>query len=273
MSQTTVYLQLDSAEGKFFQYSKDPQEGYEKHVTEKTEKSEGGKVSYRKYYDEGIIGRYVGIDKRESPIGDQLQIVFETQTIRYVASVAMYYSQTQWTKHASAFMSYLKGMKAGRVYFCKPFTYQKKDAKNKTYGFEIIRCKVNPDGTVIYEADSADKNKTKKVDRYSQAYTTREGEVVDGEIPAIVWKKKQGKDVANTDDADEFFYKLFTENRTEGLAVSSHARQTAEFSDDDSENEVPASGPATNLPAAQKTVVNTVESTSDDDDDSDELPF
>jgi hypothetical protein len=47
---TKNYLQLEFSTGLFFKYSKNEEQGYEKHVSTK------GNTSYRKYYKEGITG-------------------------------------------------------------------------------------------------------------------------------------------------------------------------------------------------------------------------
>jgi hypothetical protein len=57
------YLELDQRDGRFFEYSKDPKDGFIQH------KTDAGRVSYRLTHDKGVFGTLKYINEKEDDFG------------------------------------------------------------------------------------------------------------------------------------------------------------------------------------------------------------
>ena len=77
------YLQLEFGSGMFFDYSKEPKEGYEEHTSTKSNKS------YRKYYKEGVSGVLESVSLYESKFGTQISMNVKEEDNVYFLPVAL----------------------------------------------------------------------------------------------------------------------------------------------------------------------------------------
>src|SRR5680860_449086 len=74
----TQWLDLDFTTSQFYDYSKDEQEGYEKHTTNT------GKVSYIKYFNKGIFGILQSINILDTNFGQRLAVRVRLEDDIYV---------------------------------------------------------------------------------------------------------------------------------------------------------------------------------------------
>lgn len=170
---TKIYLELDERKAKFFEYSKEPKEGFEKH------ESENGKVSYRKYYDGGAIGTLKFINEREEEFTKgkvkKLSIVLDNGDNRIYCTFNIMTSKGTMNQFVEQFIPFLPNMKQGEAYRLYPYEMENEytnSAGEKKTGINR--------GISVWTYDLDNDTKVAKVDK---AHTFGK----DGDIPAVVW--------------------------------------------------------------------------------------
>ena len=154
-----MYLQLDYKSGNLFEYSKEPQEGFEKHV------SKTGKESYRKYHKYGFEGTLNSVSVRDSDFGKQLSLAFEEGT--YI-NFGLLDSKGNVDQFAESVIKVLPQLNKNDKVKISPFNFIPEGEKYAKTGVSV----------------SINGEKTKGL---TNAYY-KDGKLVKGDVPAIVWK-------------------------------------------------------------------------------------
>jgi hypothetical protein len=211
MAKENIYLNLESGSGTLYQNSKTEQEGFVKHVNTKNT------ISYRKYFKMGVFGILRGVSIRPSSIGEQLSLAFEgAGDVMYYVSIPLRDMQQGISTYASAVISYLPYLVEGEPYKFSPWAMERKDnPEKKNYGVSFKYANI----------ETEEYDNSTKINRLSFSYY-KDGEIVEGEVPAGIWKKKAGKDFLDTTDRDEFLWNVLEENKfgatTESKATYVH---------------------------------------------------
>ena len=190
------YLQLDERKAQFFEYSKEPKQGFEKH--------EGTKISYRKYYDEGVKGTLKSITERpeEFPTGTvkKLQIVVEKGGDKYFMKLSILNQNKSMNQYTEQLIPVMPNLKVGEDYRFYPYEMEVEYTdKNGT-----VRTAKNR-GISVWTWDLDNNVKLVKVDR---AHSFAK----DGDIPQVVWEDvedlEEVKKVKNDRDRRNYLYKI-----------------------------------------------------------------
>lgn len=160
MSQKT-YLQLDYKSGTLFEYSADPKEGFEKHV------SKTGKESYRKYHKYGAEGTLNNVSVRDSNFGKQISIALEDGI--YV-NFGLNDQKGNIDQFAEQIIKVLPMVNKGDQIKITPYNFLPEGEKYNKSGISFV---VNGE-------------KTKGL---TNSYYDKEGKLVAGDVPAVKWKK------------------------------------------------------------------------------------
>lgn len=186
-----VYLQLEFSTGKIFEYSKEAKEGYEEYTSSK------GKVSYRKYH-RGVTGELDSVSIRDTQFGQEISVSLKQEgTVVYLTFGLMDQKGFVDNSYCEDLIGKLPNLQKGATYSINPFRFTPEGEKyDKT-------------GVSIKQGDS----KIEKV--FTNSYTTKEGESVKGDIPAVVWKKdatgKNKPSAASKEVRSDFFLEKLAE--------------------------------------------------------------
>jgi hypothetical protein len=155
------YLQLDYKSGFFFEYSTNEKEGYEK-VTSTT-----GKVGYRKYYKEGVSGVLESVSLYDGKFGKQISMTIKDSDgdLNYLP-VDIKDQKGNVAEYAESLTKLLPKLEKGLVVTVRGYNFLPEGQKYKKVGISI---------TV---ADT-------KLQGLTNAYYDKEGNLVEGNIPAI----------------------------------------------------------------------------------------
>lgn len=194
-----VYLQLEGATGRIFEYSKEEKEGFDKHESTK------GNVSYRKYYTKGLFGELLNVGIREFSIGPQITLALKKGDDIQVLQMPLYSQDGNIdNRYAESLIRFLPNMKKGESYRLYPYAMDIKDSKYKRYGV-----------SVHLSPDPENETKGEKVVPYLN-YSKNPKE--DTDIPNLEWAMKAGKNRptgASQDIKDEFLFQHL-QNAVEG---------------------------------------------------------
>lgn len=169
-----IYLSLDQKTGRFFEYSKEEKEGWEKHTY--TSKDGGTtKVTYRNYYLSGVRGVFKGIKLQDGKFGDQFQVGLEEEGITRILSFP-YKGQKGFhdDNFLVPFLKVLPNMQMGEVYTVKAYRFTPTDSIYEKSGVKV-------EDEVGESLDWA----------LSESYVKKTGEVVEGDIPPKKFKKNR----------------------------------------------------------------------------------
>lgn len=171
----TRYLQLDWKSSNLYEYSKNEQEGFEKHT------SDSGKVTFRKYEKKGITGELLNVGVRDSKIGQLLTLAFKVDGNITVVQFNLYDQRNQVDNtYPEAIIAHLGNLKKGETYTVVPYNLTKEAQKTydeKTDGREV-RDKYYDKRAVSFKQDGV------RVDMY---LSYAEGEELS--IPRLDWKE------------------------------------------------------------------------------------
>jgi hypothetical protein len=172
------FLQLEFGSGLFFDYSKEPKEGYEEYTSTK------GNKSYRKYYKEGVSGVLESVSLYESKFGTQISMNVKDGDNVYYLPVAVSDQGDNVDTYAESLIKLLPLLNKGDNVKVRGYNFIPKDKQYASIGMSI---------TVGEE-----KLKSKLTNAYFKKVTDTDGnetkEFVDGDIPALEWKvNKLGK--------------------------------------------------------------------------------
>ena len=158
------YLQLEFGTGMFFIYSKDEKQGYEKHTSTK------GNVSYRKYFKEGVSGVLESVSIYEGKFGNDISMNIKNGDDVYYVPVSIADQKGNVDTYAESLIKLLPELDRGMILTVKGYNFTPEGEKYAKIGISI-----SSEGTKI---KSTMKN----------AYF-KDGSLVEGDIPAIAWKK------------------------------------------------------------------------------------
>jgi len=162
---TKNYLQLEFGSGLFFDYSKDEKQGYEKHTSTK------GNVSYRKYYKEGVSGVLESVSLYEGKFGSQISMNIKNGDDVYYVPVDIVDQKGNVDTYAESLIKFLPQLEKGINISVRGYNFTPEGEKYAKIGISI----------------SVDGEKLKS--QMTNAYISKEGTLVEGDIPALTWKK------------------------------------------------------------------------------------
>lgn len=242
MALSKNYLQLEFGSGHFFDYSKEEKDGYVKHTSTK------GNVSYRKYYKDGVSGILESVSIYDGKFGQQISITIKEGDEIYYLPVDIYDQSKQVDNtYAESLIKLLPLLEKGQNVTITGYNFKPEDSKYSKIGISI---KV-----------SGEKLKSEITNSYY-----KDGELVPGDIPAIVWVEKLGKkkpSAASIEAKDEYLLSILEREE---------ARLTWKNNDNqNSSNEAPKEqAPKQEAAKSEPEAPAMPPSNSDDDDD---LPF
>jgi hypothetical protein len=248
MALSKNYLQLEFGSGYFFDYSKEEKDGYVKHTSTK------GNVSYRKYFKDGVSGILESVSIYDGKFGQQISMNIKDGDEIYYLPVDIYDQSKQVDNtYAESLIKLLPLLEKGQNVTVTGYNFKPEDSKYSRIGISI---KV-----------SGEKLKSEITNSYY-----KDGELVPGDVPPIVWVEKLGKkkpSAASIEAKDEFLLSIL-EAETERLTWKNENTNSQQ-----NDTEKPSSAPATAAPAtpapAQEQNATQIPPVSDDDDD--DLPF
>lgn len=201
-----VYLQLEFMSGKVFEYSKEPQEGYVEFTSSK------GNKSYRKYH-QGITGELDSVSIRDTNFGQELSISLKSEDSQMYLNFALK-DQKDFvdSNYAEDLISKLPNLEKGRTYTVNPFRFTPEGEKYDRTGVSI-------------------KQGDLKIERaFTNSYINKEGVKVEGDIPAVVWKKdatgKNKPSAASKEVRSDRFLEILTEQAERLKWTSSNTTST-----------------------------------------------
>ena len=159
------YLQLEFSTGLFFKYSKNEEQGYEKHISTK------GNTSYRKYYKEGITGVLESVSIYEGSFGNQISLNIKNGNDVYYVPVDIADQKGNVDTYAESLIKFLPQLEKGMNIAVRGYNFTPEGDKYAKIGISV----------------SVDGQKLKA--NMSNAYFNKEGGLVPGDIPAVAWKK------------------------------------------------------------------------------------
>ena len=159
------YLQLEFSTGLFFKYSKNEEQGYEKHVSTK------GNTSYRKYYKEGITGVLESVSIYEGSFGNQISLNVKNGNDVYYVPVDIADQKGNVDTYAESLIKFLPQLEKGMNIAVRGYNFTPEGDKYAKIGISV----------------SVNGQKIKA--NMSNAYFNKEGVLVPGDIPAVAWKK------------------------------------------------------------------------------------
>lgn len=158
------YVQLEFGSGNFFIYSKESKDGFEKHESSK------GNVSYRKYFKDGIKGVLESVSIYEGKFGNQISLNIKDGENIYYVPVDISDQKGNVDTYAESLIKFLPNLNKGDNILVK--------------GYNFI-----PDGDKYSKIGiSVQVNGEKLKSALTNAYY-KDGNLVEGDIPALVWKK------------------------------------------------------------------------------------
>lgn len=162
---TKNFLQLEFGSGLLFDYSKDEKEGYDKHVSTK------GNTSYRKYYKDGVTGVLESVSVYEGKFGNDISMNIKNGDDVYYVPVSIADQKGNVDTYAESLTKLLPQLEKGMNITFKAYNFTPEGEKYSKIGVSL----------------SVDGEKLKS--NMTNSYISKEGEKVDGDIPALVWKK------------------------------------------------------------------------------------
>lgn len=162
---TKNYLQLEFGSGLFFDYSKEEKQGYEKHTSTK------GNVSYRKYYKDGVTGILESASIYEGKFGNQISLNIKNGDDVYYVPVDIADQKGNVDTYAESLIKFLPQLDKGINLTIKGYNFIPEGDKYSKIGISL-----SVDGVKIKS-------------EMTNSYTGKDGVFVEGNIPAIVWKK------------------------------------------------------------------------------------
>ncbi len=242
MALSKNYLQLEFGSGHFFDYSKEEKDGYVKHTSTK------GNVSYRKYYKEGVSGVLESVSIYDGKFGQQISITIKEGDEIYYLPVDIYDQSKQVDNtYAESLIKLLPLLEKGQNVTITGYNFKPEDSKYSKIGISI---KV-----------SGEKLKSEITNSYY-----KDGELVPGDVPAIVWVEKLGKkkpSAASIEAKDEYLLSIL-EAEEQRLTWKNSDNQT-------SSNEAPKEQAPKQEPKKSESEAPAMPPSNSEDDD--DLPF
>ena len=217
------YLQLEFSTGLFFKYSKNEEQGYDKHVSTK------GNTSYRKYYKEGITGVLESVSIYEGSFGNQISLNIKNGDDIYYVPVDIADQKGNVDTYAESLIKFLPQLEKGMNIAVRGYNFTPEGDKYAKIGISV----------------SVDGQKLKA--NMSNAYFNKEGVLVPGDIPAVAWKKDalgKNKPTAVSLEAKNDFLLEVLKRETERLKWVQGENSSAPQPVETPKNAVPTATPA-----------------------------
>lgn len=201
-----IYLQIEFGSGNLFQYSKQEQEGFEKYT------STNNKISYRKYYKEGIYGVYRGTTIRTTDFGKEISIhMINKQGQNIFISMPIFDQKKNIASYAKSFITVLPALELNYVYRIFPWAMERKGTEYKNYGVSVVHA----------DMDARTVNADYPIDKLTFSYE-KDGEMVEGDIPPVNWVKDyDGSMKKDSTEQNKYLYNVltkFAEEKTFGAS-------------------------------------------------------
>lgn len=158
------YLQLEFSTGLFFIYSGEEKQGYDKHTSTK------GNVSYRKYFKDGVTGVLESVSIFDGKFGKQISMTLKNGNDIYYLPVDISDQKGNVDTYAESLIKLLPKLEKGENLTVRGYNFTPEGDKYSKIGISISK-----DGEKI---------KTALTNSYY-----KDGELVKGDIPALVWKE------------------------------------------------------------------------------------
>ncbi len=158
------YLQLEFSTGLFFIYSGEEKQGYDKHTSTK------GNVSYRKYFKNGVSGVLESASIFDGKFGRQISLTLKDGNEIYYVPVDIADQKGNVDTYAESLIKLLPQLEKGEEITIKGYNFIPENEKYSKIGISITK--------------GGEKVKTAMTNAYY-----KDGKLVEGDIPAIVWKQ------------------------------------------------------------------------------------
>lgn len=197
------YLNIQFNDGRVYEKSNEPKDGYEEFISTK------GNKSYRKYYPKGIFGTLTAIEKRDSPIGEQIQLTLKDKTGEYLnVQMGLYDANGNIdNRFAESFIRTLPNIKVGENYRIFPYVIEASEqSKYGASGVSVVKADI--------ENETA--NKEDKVETAFR-YLKRDEEATENDVPKLVFKEQRGKNrptAASMEEKTNFLYDVLMKYAT-----------------------------------------------------------
>ena len=233
------YLNLEFGSGKFFDYSKEKKEDYVEHTSSK------GNTSYRKYYEE-VEGILESVSVYDGSFGQQISMNIKNGEEVYYVPVDLYDQRGNVATYAESLIKILPHLEKGKLTTVRGYNFTPDGEKYAKIGISIKvdGVKIKPEMTNAYY---------------------KNGKLVEGDIPAIEWVEKLGKNkpsASSLEKKDDYLLGVL-EQQTERLKWEGSQEQSQTNT---------TSKPSTSVPKASPKEAFEPAGNYDDDDMSD-LPF
>ena len=246
MALSKNYLQLEFGSGLFFDYSKEEKDGYVKHTSTK------GNVSYRKYFKDGVSGILESVSIYNGKFGQQISMNVKEEDEVYYLPIDIYDQSKQVDNtYAESLIKLLPLLEKGQNVTVTGYNFKPEDSKYSKIGISI---KV-----------SGEKLKSEITNSYY-----KDGELVPGDVPALVWVEKLGKikpSASSIEAKDEFLLSIL-EREEARLTWKKEDRNTETEEEKNARLKAKLESCRVELPATEKSTP--VPALEEDDDD---LPF
>lgn len=203
------FLNVQFTDGRIYEMSKEPKDGFEEHISTK------GNKSYRKYYTKGVFGTLKSIEKRDSPIGEQIQLVLVDKTGDYQnLQFGLYDVQNNVdNRFAENLIRTLPNMKVGENYRIFPYVIDASESnKYGSSGVSVVRADI--------QTETA--NKEDKVE-LAFRYLKKDEVATENDVPKLEFKEQRGKNrptAASIEAKTNFLYDVLMSNLVQGSAPS-----------------------------------------------------
>lgn len=158
------FLQLEFGSGLFFEYSKEEKEGHDKHTSSK------GNVSYRKYHKDGASGILESVSIYEGKFGNQISMNIKDGDNVYYVPIDIADQKGNVDTYAESLIKVLPKLNKGDQVLVRAYNFTPEGDKYSKIGVSVTAG-------------------GEKLKGLTNTYTNKEGVLVEGDIPAIVWKK------------------------------------------------------------------------------------
>jgi hypothetical protein len=226
---TKNYLQLEFGSGLFFDYSKEEKQGYEKHVSTK------GNTSYRKYYKDGVSGILESVSIYEGKFGNQISMNIKNGDDVYYVPVDIADQKGNVDTYAESLIKFLPQLEKGMNVSVRGYNFIPEGDRYSKIGISV----------------SVNGEKLKA--NMTNAYYNKEGELVSGNIPALVWKKDalgKNKPSAVSQEAKNDYLLTVLKEQTDRLKWV-QGESTQQQQTESPKNTVPTATPAQAFEPAQ----------------------
>lgn len=201
-----VFLKVEGSTGKMFETIKEEREGYEKYT------SSTGKVSYRKHFKD-ITGELLNTEIRDTDWGQRFGVSLKNGETTFKLELNIYSQDGNIeNRYMESILKLLPLLNKGETYTISSYNFTPEGEKYPKTGVSI-------------------KKGTEKLkSTLTNAYYTKDGELVPGDIPAIKWVEKLGKrrpSAVSLEQKDEYLIDLLTKHNDRLKWVSGSTSQDA----------------------------------------------